>query len=267
MLRITIGAWGCRPPGNPLVPDPPGKNCRDESNYTVTTPAVWVEVKKRNADIIYNLSNWTIERFERLSPVSEPETLDPVAYLRFFDKIFPQWPNPEMNQPRDFTLEVLLFRYCLDACFSSPGTSDGFLSRPYLELLMLPWQSEQLFLNSIPDEDLPRENMISCAYCRKSYKISLSPTSFFTFSFFSIATIVWCLFRLIPLISVPVPVLSLFPELNLVGNSQLNRTDVLNKITLDAPSTTVERILADVNIKIVKEEGQNLHDGLELNEL
>jgi hypothetical protein len=134
---------------------------------------------------------------------------------------------------------------------------------------MLPWQNEQLALNWLPEKDVPSENMITCVYCRKSYKISLSPTSFFTFSFFSFATITWCLVLLIPAIFVPMPVLSLFHEVNLVGNrSELNRTDVLDELSLDTPSITIERMLGDVNINIVQRQGDRNHDdhGLELNE-
>jgi hypothetical protein len=65
-----------------------------------------------------------------------------------------------------------------------------------------------------------------------------------------------------------VPDLSLFHEVNLVGNrSELNRTDVLDELSLDTPSTTIERILGDVNINIVQGQGDRNHDdGLELNE-
>ena len=120
-----------------------------------------------------------------------------------------------MNQPMNLTLETLLFRYCQDSCFSSPNAEEGFLSTSYTDFLMLPWQVEQIALGWM--SEVPKENNITAEYCRKTYKISLSPIAFYTFTVFSFVTITWCVIRVIPVICMPLPVLSSFAELNFWG--------------------------------------------------
>lgn len=67
-------------------------------------------------------------------------------------------------------------------------------------------------------ENIPLENLITGSFSEQSYRISVSPSSFFTFATDCLLTIGWCLVRLIPTIVTPSPILSLFSEANFSAN-------------------------------------------------
>ena len=112
---------------------------------------------------------------------------------------------------------------------------------------------QQLGLQIMSVEQLPVENVITASYCKKAYKISLAPGSFYTFTISCLVTIAWCLLRLIPTIFKPAPILSLFSEANILSKVPKNvRNDRLSKLGPGATSKAVEEILGEVNIKIEK---------------
>lgn len=110
--------------------------------------------------------------------------------------------------------------------------------------------------------------MISVAWVRKASQISLAPGSFYIFSSSCLASIVWCVFRLYPTLLTPRPVVSSFPDLDLV--SKLKDYEAFNTITKfgsGASSTTVLKNMAGVRMEL-QETGPHESPGdLELDDL
>jgi hypothetical protein len=97
----------------------------DRANYTAIT-VFWIDTWKRNADIIYNLPNRSIELVEKLYPICGTEHPPSDEYLGFFDRLVPPFPQSSLNDSLEKTLELVLFQYCQQAIVMSPA---GFLNR------------------------------------------------------------------------------------------------------------------------------------------
>lgn len=163
--------------------------CSGRPNYTATN-VWWIDVWKRNADIIYNLPNRSVELVEKLYPIYDTEHPHSDAYLGFFDRLFPQFPHPPLNNSLERNLDLILFQYCQEAC---AHFTPGFINRGYLETLLLPWIIQQLGLQILSAQELSVENVVTASYCTKSYKISFAPSSFYTFTLFCVFAIGWSL--------------------------------------------------------------------------
>jgi hypothetical protein len=230
--------------------NPPGLNCSLIVNYTTAT-ILAIDIFKRNADITYNLVNRSIERMENLSPIYETEYINPSTYLRFYDRIFPPALQKPPNNSLETTLETLLFQYCQ----SSSVLSQGNLFIGYIELLLLPWLIQQQGLQMLRVKQLPAENVITATYCKKSYKATVSSTSFYAFTFICFSTIGWCLFRLYQSAFLRGPVISCFGDINLLAKifGKERRILELSKLGSEASSIKVERILRDVDLRITRD--------------
>lgn len=215
-------------------------DCSNRDNYTATN-VLWIDIWKRNADIIYNLPSRSIELVEKVYPIYETEHQDPELYLSFFDRLFPQFPQKPLNNSFDRTLDILLFQYCQLACALSPP---GFLNEGYIETLMLPWILQQVGLQLMSVQQLPLENVITASYCKKLYKISLAPTSFYMFTIICLVTNIWCLLLLIPTILRPTPIISWLGDANIYAKLSTHMRNIGDS------SIKMEEQLRDMNIKI-----------------
>jgi hypothetical protein len=213
----------------------------------------------------FDLVNGTINSMENLSPVDETEYIDPASYLAFFDTIFPRSQQKPFADPLEASLESMLFQYCQSSLAASrPGLNRGFI-----ETLVLPWLIQQMGLQTMGLTNFPIENVVTARYCGKSYKTSFAPISFYMFAVSCFLTIGWCVVRLLHT-SRERPVISLFGDMNLLGkmfgrNSGIQR---LSELGSGATSTKVERTLANMNIKVERDERPQWDtSGLELDNL
>ena len=104
----------------------------------------------------------------------------------------------------------------------------------------------------MPDRTPPSENILSVSFVRRAYKISLAPASFSIFSVSFIGTIFWCAFRLYPTLFAARPILSSFPDLDLVTKLKDQESLKISRSGFGATSTAVLETMAGVRMDLQK---------------
>jgi len=213
-------------------------------------------IRKRKADVTYNLYNSTIEEIQNVSAISGFEHANAMDYLNFYDRIFPPGVThlPD-NAEQNYTLENLLFAFCHGQIMAS--TDQNVTQAGLNELILMPWVIQQYIeWMHLPDRTPSVDNLISVSYVRKISIISLAPGSFFMFSFTCIATLMWCLFRLYPTFLPPRPILSLFPDLDLVNKIRDHGSFLtISRSGSGATTKTVLEKMGGVQMNLQEKEG------------
>ena len=226
-------------------------DCSRRDNYTATL--VWsIDIWKRNADIIYHLPNRSVELVEKLYPILDTEHPESDAYLAFFDRLFPRFPHPPLNNSFERSLEVLLFQYAQNSVTTAIWNP---VNTGYIETLMLPWIIQQLGIQAVWIEDLPAENVITASYCKRNYKINFAISSFLVFTLICLLTTAWSLVLLVPnAFNTQAPILSWFLDANIMWKlpSRAPSGEGIPTVGTGATSTMLEHFLGNVGIKVAK---------------
>jgi hypothetical protein len=224
------------------------QNCGTLSQFA-STSSLLLDIKKRTADITYNLPNGSLELIDNVSPKQDSAYISPGAYVYVFSRILSEHPKNVPKDQHEFTLESMVFTYCHTASFLSTG---GTIARSYIKMLMFPWTIQQHIFKLLSVNSFPVENIIKASYCRRSYKVTLAPSSFYTFTIFCLLTIAWSLSQLISTIAIRTPVSTLFPDVDLWTRSlpDGDRNGVFSGLPPKFTSLEAERELWDKRIKV-----------------
>ena len=227
-----------------------------------------IVIRKRKADVTYNLYNTTVEEIQSVSPVSGFEHANATDYLSLYDRIFPPAITdlPE-NPDQNYSLENLLFAFCHGQIMAS--TAQNVTQASLNELILMPWVIQQYIeWTHLPDRIPSVDNILSVSFMQKISKISLAPGSFFMFSFTCIATQLWCLFRLYPTLRPPRPILSSFPDLDLLN--KIRDSDSFLLISRSGPgatTTTVVEKMTGMRINLQEIQGREHSEAWELEDV
>lgn len=208
---------------------------------------------KRKADVTYNLHNNSIESVENLSLSSGFEYSAAIDYLDFYDRLFPDADDSTLEDlDKEYTLRKLLFSYCHSKIITTKV--GGYVQIAWNELVMMPWIIQQnIEWLHLPDETPPAENLFPVSFMEKTYKISLAPGSFYIFALVCLTTICWCIFRLYPALFVPRPIVSSFPEVDLLSKLNCDGSfEIFSRLGIGATSRVVEEKMSEVVLRFLK---------------
>jgi len=245
ILIDHLAAWACF-----AEDDMESSYCEEDSNF-LFAKVVQVDVVKLKADVTYNLINRSIEEVTTVSPPYGFDFATASEYLNFYDRIFPEAITPLPDDPyQNVTLENLLFAFCHAKIISS--TEPGWTQVIWNEIILMPWIIQQYIeWMHLPDSTAPSENILSVTFVRRAYRISLAPASFSIFSVTSLGTIFWCVYRLYPALFAARPILSSFPDLDLVTKIKDQESFLkLSRSGFGTTSTIVFETMAGVRMDL-----------------
>jgi hypothetical protein len=251
-IELMIAAFTCTP--NASQPE----SCHHMSWFS-QTPIVQIDIWKRRTDLVYNIQNSSLESVEKLSPIYGSAETSATTYIDFYDRIFPKL-TARPGPTEQVTIESLLY----GICFEKLAHSSAIGSRVnvfYPEIVALPFlvqQEIEFELRNVLDEEHPATAM----FCTKGYQLSLAPSSFYIFALFCFITIAWCLIHLSRVLLNRRPVLSDYPEVDLVA--KLDRNNPMSLLGPSATSGKVEKTLGDMKIYVVQAPEHGNDGGLEM---
>jgi hypothetical protein len=218
----------------------------DWEHTIYTHEFIQIEVSKRVANLVYYLPNKSVVAIDNVSEHVETQSIDPVMYLRFFSTIFRTW-SETAPDPSQMTLEQLLLEVSQTGCQFQANLPSWQWHIPYLNLLALPFITQQHSIERMPDlTSLPSENNITISYVMQRTNISLDPRSFWVFCILSMLSIASCGVLIIKNFLGDGPQLSGFHEIDFI----IKQVFLKEKLGKSRDKVELFRKLAETRIRI-----------------